>query len=168
MTITSFDYLFCFQDSDPITLDEDKLLNYFAQIYREVPHFRKMLLPKALLDTISNGCRRKCVLDPRWLKFCSAIQLISPSAYSLIVENNSNCLLPGEAALENASRGGAAQDDSLKNGPDSSGLELLDLSPENLQQQVSKVPSNWVWCCAADEISCVQVLVPFKDVFLVA
>ena len=82
------------------------------------------------------------------------------------MENNSICLLPGEAALENASRGGAAQDDPLKNGPDNSGLELLDLSPENLQRQVSKVPSNWVWCCAAGEISCVQVLVPFKDVFI--
>ena len=42
-----------------MTPDEDKLLNNFSHIYREVPHFRKMLLVKAVFETMTNGVRRK-------------------------------------------------------------------------------------------------------------
>ena len=87
-----------------MTLDEDKLLSSFSRIYRDVPHFRKMLLVKAVFDTMSNGSRRKCVWDQRWLKFCSTIQLLSPAAYAFIRSNAANGAMPGRHSLEKASK----------------------------------------------------------------
>ena len=162
-----------------MTPDEDKLLNNFSQIYREVPHFRKMLLVRAVFDTMSNGLRRKREWDPRWLKFCSTIQLLSPAAYAFIRSNAANGSMPGrhsmnkwtkESLLEmtGASEGGAQ--DNPSNSPSSTGfknvLELLDLSSENLKRQVSKIPQNWLWRCAMDETFCVQALTPYQGVFI--
>ena len=87
-----------------MTPDEDKLLSNFSQIYRDVPRFRKMLLVKAVFDTMSNGSRRKCVRDERWLKYCSTIQLLSPAAYAFIRSNAANGAMPGRHSLEKASK----------------------------------------------------------------
>jgi hypothetical protein len=158
-----------------MTPDEDKLLSNFSQIYRDVPHFRKMLLVKAVFDTMSNGSRRKCVWDERWLKLCSTIQLLSPAAYAFIRSNAANGAMPGRHSLEKASKECLADmacpsegtpQDNPPNDSDKGGLELLDLSAQNLKRQVSKIPSHWLWCCAMDETFCVQALTPYKGVFI--
>ena len=162
-----------------MTPDENKLLNNFAQIYREVPHFRKMLLVKAVFDTMSNGLRRKRIWDPRWVKFCSMMQLLSPAAYSFIRSNAANGCMPGRHSLNKSSKESLLDitgepEEPDENTPSSTcpsngvqnGLELLDLSLENLKRQVSKIPQTWIWCCAMDETFCVQALTPYKGVFI--